>query len=163
MDQQTLRTFLDYNPDTGIFTWAATRSSRAQKGAEAGTVNGMGYQQITINHKIYLAHRLAHLWMTGKWPKAQIDHINGDKLDNNWDNLRPVDNLTNARNQKENSHNTSGATGVRWEAGKWRVRIKTNNKLRHIGRFVSFDEAVTARKAAEKQHGFHPNHGRKSA
>ena len=78
--QAELRRRLDYDPETGVFTWRITVNSRAIAGETAGTKNGLGYHQLTLDRKIYLAHRLAWLYMTGEWPKDQIDHRNTMKL-----------------------------------------------------------------------------------
>lgn len=107
------------------------------------------------------AHRLAWFLKTGKWPELEIDHINGKDYDNRWANLRDVDHSTNMKNQKLHSRNTSGAAGVYWrkDIGRWQAVITANCKKTHLGYFDSFDDAVAARKAAEVEHDFHPNHG----
>lgn len=91
---------LHYNPESGIFTWNVDLGSRARKGDEAGTINKAGYVVIQINGcKIY-AHRLAFLYMEGKLPDCQVDHINRNKLDNRWCNLRHSNNIENNRNKE---------------------------------------------------------------
>jgi len=92
----------------------------------------------------------------GRWPTVEIDHIDGDRGNNHPDNLREATRQVNARNCALGKDNTSGAKGVFWSCGKWRATILKKS----IGRFDTFDEAVVARKAAERLHGFHPNHGR---
>lgn len=102
----------------------------------------------------------------GEWPKGHIDHINGNRLDNRIENLRDVPpNSDNQRNIAIPRHNTSGVMGVCWHKRNkgWQVRIKANGRNIYVGVFKNFDEAVSARKAAEKTYGYHPNHGRRAS
>jgi len=101
--------------------------------------------------------------MLGDCPShLQVDHINGDVTDNRWENLRLIYGGENQRNMKRAHNNTSGITGVVWDQSRalWHARIRLNQKDRFLGRFKSKDEAIAARKAAERQFGFHVNHGR---
>ncbi len=106
-------------------------------------------------------HRIAWFLVHGYWPK-EIDHINGARTDNRLCNLREVDRITQRRNQKLGSNNTSGLHGVYWHKNqkKWFAAIKINNVLKHLGSFKNFFEACCARKSAEAKYNFHPNHGR---
>lgn len=98
---------------------------------------------------------------TGAWPKGNIDHINGVKTDNSLGNLRDVSTSENARNAKRAVTNTSGVTGVCWDAGagKWRASIKLNNKLKYLGVFEDLQAASAARAEANKRYGFSARHG----
>lgn len=110
-------------------------------------------------------HRLIWLYMTGEWPKGDIDHINGRRDDNRWCNLREVTRKENCRNRKRPKTNTSGCIGVsqRENSGKWRAYINNDkNKRVYIGSFISKEEAIAARKAAEIEYGYSPTHGRES-
>jgi hypothetical protein len=100
--------------------------------------------------------------MTGKFPKLDIDHIDGNGINNKWNNLREVTRSQNCRNIKLASNNTSGFIGVRWneENKKWRALIGIDRKSKHLGYFDNLEEAIMARKNAERMFGFHPNHGR---
>src|SRR5262245_14670047 len=94
-----LRKLLHYDPRTGVFTWLVDRRGRfARKGAKAGTISGNGYCQICIDCRLYLSSRLVIFWMTGKWPKRFVDHINGNKADNRWCNLREASPSQNGGN-----------------------------------------------------------------
>lgn len=83
--------YLDYDPETGVFTWKWTRG-RATEGEVAGTKNWNNAKKgpcimIGLEHKRYPAHRLAVLYMTGEWPDTFVEHKNGDRCDNRWENL----------------------------------------------------------------------------
>ncbi len=93
-----------------------------------------------------LAHRVAWLLMTGSDPVEEIDHINGVKTDNRWENLRPANRSQNAMNQRVRSSSKSGFKGVSWHSrvGKWRACIKAGGKHVHIGYFDNREEAAIA-------------------
>ena len=140
LTQAEVKTRLHYDPATGVFTW--------RKGGVAGYCEGR-YRAIWFNGTGYKVHRLAWLYMTGDWPKDELDHINRDRYDNRWANLREADRFLNCQNAGTRSDNTSGVRGVSFKSGKWRARINVNRKERHLGAFDDFDDAVTARKQAE--------------
>jgi hypothetical protein len=91
--------------------------------------------------------------MTGKWPKGVIDHIDGIKSDNRWDNLRDVTKGQNAHNSRLNKNNKSGHTGVsfRSDSGKWRAIIRLNGKLKNLGQYDTAEDAVNAREKFERE------------
>lgn len=99
----------------------------------------------------------------GKWPDADLDHENGDTLDNRLENLRDVTNSVNHKNEKKkmSKNNTSGFNGVYWDkqTQKWRAMIKVNFRTIQLGRFVNFEDAVSARKEANVKYGFTDRHG----
>jgi len=110
----------------------------------------------------YAVHRLA--WFLGRqvWPEGEIDHINGIRSDNRWDNLRDVTKAENARNKRLSVRNTSGLQGVRWfEArSKWEAYISNPTGVReHLGTYGSLLDACCARKSKEGAYGYHVNHG----
>jgi len=147
--QSELKELLEYNPDTGLFTWIKSNGNRRLKaGDAAGTKMKVGYVRITIQGKNYLAHRLAYLYMTGNFPKNGIDHINHIKDDNRWSNLRDATNSQNNSNRVKQKNNTSGYKGVRWhkQHKKWRAEIKYMNKCIHIGCYTTPQEAAEAYK-----------------
>lgn len=166
LSQKRLKELLDYDPSTGIFTNRVDRGNRAKAGATSGTLSkarasGKPYLAVMLEGKKYYLHRLAYLYMVGKYPK-QVDHINGNGLDNSWGNLRDVCNQGNQRNRKKSKNNSSGVTGVYWckQRKKWEAQIMVDKKCVHLGRYTDFDEAVKARKDAEAKHNFHENHGK---
>lgn len=163
--QKRLKEVLSYNPDTGHFTWLNPTSFRVRVGDIAGynhkTPDGKTYIQTSIDGFKCYAHRLAWLYMLGEYPSEQIDHINGNGTDNRWSNLREVSHITNSKNQKLRSTNSSGITGVYWseQRQKWCASITVKGKSIALGRHDTKEEAVEARKQAEREHGFHENHG----
>ena len=78
LSQEYIKSILIYNPETGLFTWVHRNSKKV------GRMTNSGYIQIGINCRLYMAHRLAYLYMIGKWPEYDIDHINMNKSDNRW-------------------------------------------------------------------------------
>lgn len=162
----TVRKLFSYNKKTGELT-RLTRTARCTKiGEVAGSVWTDGfakYRLVSVDNVQHKMHRIIWLLVTGKWPAHVIDHINGDGVDNRWCNLRAVTAVENSRNRRLCRRNTSGCPGVWWRADnkKWRVLIRVNGRLLHLGHFEELDIAIAARKAAEVKHGFHPNHGTK--
>ena len=155
---------LDYNPDTGVFTWIISPAARIKPGAIAGGKTGRGYWHISIKGRRISAHYLA--WNTLHpedriMPGEEIDHINHNKIDNRGLNLRKVKRVDNSRNLPMKKTNTSGITGVYWRPveQKWRATIKNNGMTISLGYFDSKEMAAAARKRAEEKYGFHNNHG----
>lgn len=151
-----------YDPSTGMLTWSLDRNQNVKAGDQVGWVHEHSpYRRARVNGKRYFAHRIIWLMAYGEWPKNEIDHIDGDSLNNRMDNLREVDRTENMRNTKRCSVNTSGQSGVHrhTQSGKWNARIRTNGRRVSLGLFEKKEEAVQARKEAERLHGYHPNHG----
>ncbi|KRG39126.1 hypothetical protein ARC78_15015 [Stenotrophomonas pictorum JCM 9942] len=147
---------VSYNPETGDFTWLVTRG-RANKGSVAGKVDSHGYRSIGLDGKHYRAHRVAWLLQTGAWPEMQIDHRNGDRLDNRWENLREVTPQENQQNCCIPHRNPHGYVGVRYRGGSvdpWEAIIRINFKQEVIGRYATAKEAGDAYLAAKAIH--HP-------
>ena len=163
LTQSLLKSLYHYDPGTGIFTRVITINGGGKAGSEAGYIDstGSGYHRIAINGYPYYTHRLAFLFMTGSMPYREVDHINHNRTDNRWSNLRCATKRENTRNVKMKINNTSGITGVTWSKGtnKWRAQIQAGNKYIHLGCFTNIEDAAKARKAAEQNNGFHANHG----
>lgn len=130
-------------------------------GREAFTAQKTGYQYGRIFDRGYYAHRVIWAMAHGEWPKNEIDHIDHDRGNNNLANLREATAQENRKNMSLPSDNTSGHIGVCWNkaAQKWQAQIKHAGKHQGLGRFNCITAAVLARKLAEKQFGFHENHG----
>lgn len=152
-----LKEKLSYCKDTGLFHWI----DGPLTGKQAGCISDDGYIHINIDRKMYRAHRLAFLFVEGKFPEKIVDHIDSDKQNNKWANLRHACHLINGRNRRRSKSNTSGVTGVFWDEsyGKWRAAINNKFKRIHLSCDGSLFGAVCARKNAEKRLEFHENHG----
>lgn len=147
---------------TGKLYWKVTRG-KSRAGNEAGYITTNGYMIIGLACKNYLAHRIVWEMHNGPIPEGmEIDHINHNRIDNRIENLRIVTKQCNLRNQSIRVNNTSGVTGVSWDksVGKWHSQIKVASKSISLGVFVDFNDAVAARKEAERKYGFHENHGK---
>jgi len=156
-----VRYYLKYNPTSGEFKWNHKLSSKTKIGSRAGSISNEGYRVIGLKGKLYFEHRLAVLMMTGEWPIGIVDHIDGSKDCNKWDNLRDVSQAENMKNKKMPSFNSSGTIGIRQvKSGKWQARINVDGKELSLGTYATEDEAKEARKVAELEYGFHENHGR---
>ena len=165
LNQARLKELVIYDHETGIFSWAISRRG-VKKGSVAGAVKkrncGKSYIYICIDYKIYRAHRLSILYMTGKFPVDEVDHIDGIGVNNAWSNLREVSRKENAKNMRLSVRNTSGVQGVYYDKGrsKWRSFIRISGKTKNLGYFNDLQEAKAVRKEAEIKHGYHENHGR---
>ena len=153
LTQARLKELLQYDPNTGGFTWRVNRP-RVKAGCNAGTLDSKQYRRISIDAKVYLAHRLAWLYMYGEWPATELDHINRNRNDNRIGNLRLADRSINTQNCNQRVDNVSGHRGVGWHklSQRWRARISVRNKVVNLGSFHTFDEAVQAYKAYADQH-----------
>ena len=138
-----LKELISYEPDTGFFRWAKKRP-RCRVGDVTGCLMKTGYICIRVDNTLYTAHRLAWLYMTGAWPQDQIDHVNGNRTDNRWGNLREATNMENAHNRRKRVNNKSGITGVRRENSKWLAEIKVNYRPMRLGLFDTPEEAEAA-------------------
>lgn len=158
--QAELKRLFTYSQDSGLLTWNINKRG-VRAGDKAGCVDSAGYIKIMIDGVEYRAARLAFIYMTGKSPDMYIDHINGDKSDNRWCNLRAVTPAENCRNQRLQKNNKSGINGVGWHrvSSKWRATIKVNSRMIHLGLFYDKFDAICARKTAEMKYNFHENHG----
>ncbi len=147
LTQDRLRSLLNYDSTTGVFTWRVSSSNRSPVGSEAGAIGVTGYRIIGVDGIKHLAHRLAIFYMTGKWPaKAHVDHRNGNKADNSWANLREATFAENSHNAPMRATNTSGYKGVSWAARKkkWVARITNNYRVHVIGYYATKEEAHKA-------------------
>lgn len=158
---ERVRALLNYDPETGIFTWRVNRSN-VKAGAQAGNRNSViGYVQIGIDGKLRLAHRMAFLHQFGECP-AFVDHVNHDRADNRLANLRAATCTANSVNRGIPAANTSGVQGVQFckSTRRWRAVMSIGNRPKHIGRFDTIKEAAAAYASAMlARHGaFVPHH-----
>lgn len=158
--QERLKELLNYNQESGEFTWRDSVNSRAKSGSIAGTTTANGYRTIGIGGKKYASHRLAWVYMYGGTPINQIDHINHNRCDNRICNLRDVTASQNSKN-RENMTNKSGIMNVYWndKRGSYSVRMTSNGVLHIFGAYKDIELAELVASEARTSHGFHPNHG----
>ena len=170
LTQEYLKECLHYNPETGIFTWKRRPISHFKDGVivkkehicnrwnthYANTIAGykskLGYIEICINNKGCLAHRLAWIYSYGYDSENEIDHFDRDPSNNRIVNLRETGRVCQMQNTGDYKNNTSGVKGVsRQKQNKnWRAYININDKQKHIGSFLDFNDAVMARWAEER-------------
>ena len=160
VNQKSLKLLLDYNPETGVFTRIKNVGPRGPKGGIVGTPHGVeGYLGVKINSVRYKLHRLAFLYMTGKWPKTQVDHRDLNVENNKWSNLREATQQQNQCNKKIHKCNKTGYKGVTPEPRKdgttmYRASITHNSKTEYLGCYTTAKKAHKVyRIAAKRYHG----------
>lgn len=176
LSTEIVRELLEYSPSTGVFVWRERgrewfsrkqdweRWNNRYPGRAAGCVdkNARGYPELRISvlSNLHLASRLAFTWMGEPLPE-QVDHDDGDSLNNRWANLKPSTNAENGKNRSLSRANSSGVTGVCWNKakGKWQAQVKLNGKLRYPGYFDDLDEAEAAVSEFRAANGFSERHG----
>ena len=152
LTQEELKQVLHYDPETGVFTWLVAVGG-VMVGDVAGTTHVQGYVQVRVGG-FYLAHRLAFLYMTGNFPSIDIDHINGNRSDNRWGNLRPCTHQQNMFNMKTRVDSISGFKGVTRKRNGWQARIMINGKPKFLGVFDTPEQAAKVYEGhAKKLHG----------
>lgn len=145
----------------GRIYWKVSKGPSARVGDEIGS-GGNSYDVVVVDGGAHLVHRIVWEMHNGEIPYGLcIDHINGVRNDNRICNLRLVTVSENNRNKRLDKRNKIGVHGVYWEKDRrrYKVSICDGGKWKHVGRFESLDDAVAARKAAEKELGYHQNHG----
>ena len=144
---------LHYLPETGRFVWKYDRAHLARKGELSGTTGKGGYRMINHGGVPFGEHRLVWFAETGEIP-YMIDHVNGDRSDNRFCNLRECNASQNCWNQRVPKNNKSGAQGVSWCKRRklWRVYITVRYKQIHLGYFTDKDSAIEARMIGEEQY-----------
>ena len=168
LTQERLHEVLNYDPETGIFTWkerpldsfktigAGKTWNKRFDGQIAGTKDKYGYIQINIGGKFHLAHRLAWLYYYGSFPEHEIDHDDQIKYHNWISNLVDASHTCNMRNRGLHKNNTSGVKGVSLHklTNKWCARVMVNYKQKNLGYYREFADAVIARYKAERELGW---------
>jgi hypothetical protein len=153
LDFNWLKEHLSYNKETGVFTWIKSPGGGVKKDTETGCKNARNYVYIGIKGKVFSAHRLAWLLTYGNWPEYEIDHINKNTSDNRIENLRLANRTQNNQNRKKFSNNSSGHTGIIWHKKDklWTAYIGVNKRKVFLGEFKIIEDAIDARKKAEKE------------
>lgn len=158
LTQRALQENYLYEPETGLFRHRFTRGRKTAM-AVAGAKDAQGRINIGVNGKLYKAHRLAWLYVHGRWPNQCIDHINGNATDNRIENLREVTHAQNMQNlRKARSDSTSGLMGAmplkRGTVKKWIAEIRVNGRKKYLGRFATAETAHVAFVNAKRE--LHP-------
>lgn len=147
---------LSYDPETGEIRWR-THVRKQEIGQLAGGIDhSTGYLRIRVDDVLYYGHRLAWLLQTGEWPIHQIDHIDHNKLNIRWSNLRAATQQQNLKNMPKSRSNTSGFKGVHFarHANRWRAEIIADGKRHRLGYFPTAKDAADAYNAAARRlHG----------
>ena len=125
---------------------------RCEKGSVAGSNDKHGYTNVNIDGVKYKCHRLVWLYVYGRWPEGEIDHINRVRDDNRPENLREANSEQQKWNTKIHSHNRTGVKGVSWDNSRqmFRASITVRNKFKHLGFFKTLEEASNARLMSER-------------
>lgn len=153
---EATRELLEYDPATGAWTWKYRPSGPANwnarfAGKAAGRQQERGYVVIRLKGELLYAHRLAWLFVYGRWPDGEVDHANGDPSDNRLANLRECCRRENAANTRP--RNQSGLKGVRLRpSGRWEAVICLNGKQHFLGTFSDQQDAHAAYSAAAFEH-----------
>jgi hypothetical protein len=178
LTQEIVRELLDYSPETGGLTWRQRarkwfnddRSWKAWNARYAGKPaltcarHDDGRLHGSIFSRDYKTHRVIFFWMTGEWPTRDIDHENQKAWDNRWTNLREATKQQNGKNKRLSRRSTTGYVGVSPHKTltlgvRYRAYIHIGGKRRHLGYYATKKEAIAARLAASKAHGFSILHG----
>lgn len=143
--QEYLKEILDYNPVSGEFHWKVKYSRKNNQGQLAGVLQS-GYIKINIKGVFIGAHRLAWIYETGSWPKHMIDHIDCDRSNNRFANLREATKSQNMLNRGPQRNNTSGLKGVSFSkrSGLWIAQLQVKNKNYHFGYHKTKEQAAEA-------------------
>lgn len=155
---ERVRELLDYDMETGVFTWKVDRLPRVHAGDVAGYQDG-GYWKIRTGGRNHHASRLAILWVTKKWPENEVDHINRNTKDNRYENLRDATRAQNQQNRTVREDSTTGFKGVRFQrsahgnrCGYYVAQIGVGGKRIYLGSFKTAEEAHKAYMVAAKAH-----------
>lgn len=167
-DHETIAKALKYFPETGELQWLSRdgydRQARFWNTKYAGkpaitATDNRGYKSGKLCGKYLSGHIAAVAIMTGKIPEGEVDHINGNRSDNRWENLRVVSRSENQRNKRQHVNNTSGVTGVHFDVKSRKWRAKIGNRV--IGFFNEFANAALARAlSVELEGGYTERHGK---
>ena len=164
-EQEDLLKLVHYDAETGLLFWrnrGVPQWDKRWAGKPAFNIPSRGYR-VGVLHGIRSigAHRVAYKYVYGI-DAAEIDHINGNRSDNRIVNLRSVTATENRRNAAMPKTNRSGCVGVHWRSdkNKWVAFITLANRYTFLGYFADKQDAIHCRQQAEREHGFHENHGR---
>ena len=163
-----VRSAFTYDANSGDLFWKDRADQQPQwngkfQGRRAGTINDRGYVIVAIGGRDYRAHRLAWAIVTGEWPLGEMDHVNLNKADNRWANLRLATHSQNNQNKRAQSNNTSGFKGVSFcrVTRSWVARMKIGERYEVLGRSAAPEGArdlYQSAAAAQRGEFHHPEH-----
>ena len=144
LTQEELKRVLRYDIDTGLFTRTVSTNGKIKVGETAGYLHPHGYIYIRVKNKRYYTHRLAWLYTYGEFPDKCVDHINGNRSDNRFTNLRLASKSENQFNRKKDKRCTSGFKGVSYveKCDKWKAQAYAFGKHHYLGLFLTPEEAA---------------------
>ena len=150
---EQLKQILRYSPENGKFVWLKHKYRPTLVGQTAGSRTVSEYWAIAINNRKILAHRLAWFYMTGEWPTEHIDHIDGNKQNNAFANLRQVTRTGNLQNMRRPTKaNKCGYLGVSAHQNKWIMQIMVNGRRIRKSGFDTPEKAHQAYLEAKRKH-----------
>lgn len=154
---ERLREILNYDRETGVFTWRIKTCSKVVAGTEAGYADSTGRRFIRVDGVLHQAHRLAFLHVTGEWPSKVVDHMDLDPGNNRWANLRDVTRLVNQQNRHDPQANTTtGFLGVTRDKRRpgfiARIKLPGKSAATHLGQFSTAEAAHAAYVEAKRAH-----------
>jgi hypothetical protein len=153
--------FFDYDQSAGRLHWKKIVPPNTLKvGTRAGSLHKLGYRIVRLMGKFYREHRIVWAMQTGSWPENFIDHVNGIRDDNRFENLRAVTESENSKNRRRGKNNKTGVNGVHVQDGKFIASIRVDGKGIYLGSFSTLEEAAKEREKAENYYKFHKNHGK---
>lgn len=154
LSQARLKELIRYDPKTGVFRWNISRKGPVRKGVVAGSIDKDGYRLIGVDGCQYRAHRLAILYVTGKMPDEDVDHRHGNRSDNRWKKIRPVNRQQNCWNSQAHSDSKSKLKGAHFhpQTGRWLSRIRIDGKNIYLGIFPTAQEAHDAYDKRARKH-----------
>lgn len=161
--QERLKELFNYCPETGLLTRKVTKTYNAKKGSAAGSLNkSNGYLAVAIDGRTYCVHKIIWLHVFGGHGDHQVDHRDGNRINNKIKNLHIASQQKNMMNKSMQSNNKSNITGVRWThaLNKYRSVITVKGKVTHLGVFNTIFDAACARISAQNKMGFTKRHGR---
>ena len=169
LDVNYIKNTFSYNPINGEAVRISKGKGVRRIGVSLGSVHLCGgktrkeksYIRMPVKCKPVYLHRVAWVLMTGEQPPIEIDHIDGDGLNNKWENLRAGNHSENMKNQKRHKNSKFETMGItlRKDNGKYRARIMVNGATIDLGQYDTYQDAKNARLEAVRKYNFHPNHG----